>query len=602
MRRLTTVLSIALSLGPLAVAARASAQDVVLEGRVFIRQGQDVQGRHRVQGALVGTDGRRVSLDLDGLSERELERLARRARGVTASVAGSFEGGREASPLRVRSFSLLEGPFLADDEHTFTLQGAQPFVSILCRFADLTDRTPNDVDFFKRLLGNDYPGQDHFWREVSYGAVTVPGQTVVGWYDLPKNKADYINSDGDWDLDATAQDCAALADPEVDFSQFQYMNFVVNDDVDCCAYGGTGVVNVEGQTEVFFGMTWMPLWSHGNAVFGHEMGHAMNLPHSSGPYQETYDSNWDVMSSGGVCASSHPEFGCVSVHTVGMHKASLGWIPTERMVTVSSGSSTVTLDRLAQPTGTTNPLLVRLPIQGSTTDYYTVEARVRAGYDAEVPGDAVVIHRVDEDDRDDRRAQVVDPDGNEDPNDAGAMWVVGELFSDAENSITVRVDRALGGNAGFEITVTNGSPAAVALDPSAQPAQATAAVPYEFQFAATGGDGSYAWSQSSGDLPEGLALSAAGLLSGTPLAAGDFSFEVTVSSAGQSAAGTVALSVVAPALSSAAVLDQLLGTGSTLSQTDLDYLDLVGNRDGSFDLGDFYAWLRATGAVGGEIR
>src|SRR5919202_1963968 len=55
------------------------------------------------------------------------------------------------------------------------------------------------------------------------------------------------------------------------------------------------------------------------------------------------------------------------------------------------------------------------------------------------PAEAVVIHKVDTT-LPDRNAQVVDPDGNGDPNDAGARFLPGETFKDAANGISVRVN------------------------------------------------------------------------------------------------------------------------------------------------------------------
>ncbi|MBL0225460.1 MAG: putative Ig domain-containing protein [Geobacteraceae bacterium] len=46
-------------------------------------------------------------------------------------------------------------------------------------------------------------------------------------------------------------------------------------------------------------------------------------------------------------------------------------------------------------------------------------------------------------------------------------------------------------------------------------------------FAATGGNGIYTWTKTSGTLPAGTVLSTAGVLSGTPTAAGTFTFDVT---------------------------------------------------------------------------
>ena len=51
----------------------------------------------------------------------------------------------------------------------------------------------------------------------------------------------------------------------------------------------------------------------------------------------------------------------------------------------------------------------------------------------------------------------------------------------------------------------------------------------------------------------------------------------------------------APLLSTADVVAQLLN-GSGLPPAALDYLDVGGNRNGQFDVGDFLAWVKATGA------
>ena len=61
--------------------------------------------------------------------------------------------------------------------------------------------------------------------------------------------------------------------------------------------------------------------------------------------------------------------------------------------------------------------------------------------------------------------------------------------------------------------------------------------------AASGGNGSYSWSITAGSLPGGLSLnSSTGLISGTPTAAGTWSFTAKATSAGLT--GTQALSIV----------------------------------------------------------
>ena len=163
----------------------------------------------------------------------------------------------------------------------------------------------------------------------------------------------------------------------------------------------------------------------------------------------TYDSDWDVM-SGGQSLSLHPGYGHLGVHTIAYHKDFLGWIPADRKYVARPNTTrTISLGRLAQP-GAEGYLMAEIPIGNSPTDFYTVEARLFAGYDDGIPDEAIVIHKVDTT-REDRLAQVVDVDNNGDPNDDGAMWTLGEVFTDLENSLQVSIDAAYAG--GYLVTI-----------------------------------------------------------------------------------------------------------------------------------------------------
>ena len=105
-------------------------------------------------------------------------------------------------------------------------------------------------------------------------------------------------------------------------------------------------------------------------------------------------------------------------------------------------------------------MIARIPLPGSTTQFYTVETRRLAGYDAKLPGHALIIHLVDTT-RPDRDAQVIDPDANGNPDDAGGMWLPGEAFVDSANGIRVAVNSAT--SQGFSVTVSNGVPASYTL-------------------------------------------------------------------------------------------------------------------------------------------
>ena len=340
---------------------------------------------------------------------------------------------------------------------------SQAWVTILCRFGDATDVTPHPVSFYEGMMGASYPGLEHYWREVSDGNIPdLHGSVVVGWYNLPRSRSYYVyDKDGDGqedaDLNRAAEDCTAVADADVFFPDFYGINLVFNQQLDNSNRGGSRFMTLD-EEEGVWGVTWLErAGARDQRIWAHEMGHGMGLLHSSGPYGQddppfsptTYDSAWDVM-SGGPCLSRDPEYGCVGVHTIAYHKDFLGWIPPVRKyVAAPNTTQTITLERLAQP-GAESYLMAQIPIGDSTTDFYTVEARLFVGYDDEIPDEAVVIHKVDTT-LTDRLAQVVDVDNNGDPNDEGAMWTVGEIFTDAENNLQISIDAAYA--TGYRVTI-----------------------------------------------------------------------------------------------------------------------------------------------------
>jgi hypothetical protein len=199
-------------------------------------------------------------------------------------------------------------------------------------------------------------------------------------------------------------------------------------------------------------------FASGHDWIAHEMGHGFGLPHSSGPYRATYDSEWDVMSGAGLCTPPHATSECIADHTVSHHKDLLGWVPSERRYLAVSGSDqSITIERLGQPSSASGYLMAKIPIGGSATKFYTVEARRFAGYDGHVngriPGEAIVIHKVDTG-LSDRNARAIDADKDGDPNDEGAMWISGETFTDAANGISVEVIGENTTASGYSVRIT----------------------------------------------------------------------------------------------------------------------------------------------------
>jgi M6 family metalloprotease-like protein len=351
--------------------------------------------------------------------------------------------------LRVRSIEPVAGP--AGAAPAAVQIGSHPYVTILCKFSDIAAERHTVATYTAWTAGTTYPGLDHYWRELSYDQMNVTGSTVVGWYTLPHPLSYYM--DGDWlRLDDAASDCTSAADPDVDFPRFYGINLQFNG-ATLRSFGGSWELTADGQTKRY-GMTWLQSTAP-RTEYAHEEGHTLGLDHSSGPYGQTYDSRWDVMSRY-VNGNFGPDGYGVPQHTISYHKDLLGWIPSARKVTVGPNTrKTITLERLAQP-GSGNYLMATIPISTAPGQFYTVEARRRVGYDDfGIPGDAVVLHRVDPNPDFDRKARVVDVDNNGDPNDAGAMWTAGETFTDAANGITVTVDAQTA--TGFQVTITRGA-------------------------------------------------------------------------------------------------------------------------------------------------
>jgi M6 family metalloprotease-like protein len=271
----------------------------------------------------------------------------------------------------------------------------------MCKFNDYAVE-PENLTFFTGMYSNTYPRLDHYWRELSYDTANVIGSSASGWFTLPQPLS-YYNptlSAGGANLDLLVADCTAAADATVNFASYKDggINMMFNADFDFgWAWGGGHYMTLDGVTQTWR-TTWEPPWAFADiSVIQHEMGHGFGLPHSSGAYGATYDNVWDVMSQDryNCAAATDATYGCIAQHTISYHKDKLGWIPPAQKFTAAVGSTTtITLERLALP-ATSNYKMAQIPIGGSSTFFYTVEARQLNGYDSKLPGAAVIIHEVD---------------------------------------------------------------------------------------------------------------------------------------------------------------------------------------------------------------
>jgi hypothetical protein len=105
------------------------------------------------------------------------------------------------------------------------------------------------------------------------------------------------------------------------------------------------------------------------------------------------------------------------------------------------------------------------------------------------------------------------------------------------------------------------------------------------------------WRIGDGQLPAGLTLSPAGVIAGVPEASGNYPLTIRIDTGGPGSADFV-LNITRPDVSAAAAADHLLGGSGQLTPDQLRFLDLQGNRNGRFDIGDLRALIRGQAAAG----
>jgi hypothetical protein len=183
-----------------------------------------------------------------------------------------------------------------------------------------------------------------------------------------------------------------------------------------------------------------------NSFAAHEMGHSYGLQHSfsddttcqpntwSKPGE--YCNPWDLMSVQNAYMFNFGTFGNSGPGLSAPNLERLGWIPTDRIYTMGYSGDIVysvslyTLSRYLSGAPAGAMLAVRIPYDpGNKFVYYTVEFRLREGWDSGIPRAAVIINEV----RADGSAYLV-------TNSGGPEWLPGETFSRAQSGTTITVN------------------------------------------------------------------------------------------------------------------------------------------------------------------
>ncbi|MDD2919831.1 hypothetical protein [Rhodoferax sp.] len=380
---------------------------------------------------LVLPDGKSVALDMNGQDNLAVFYFGKRVLVSGQVVAKQMGLAQSQSSVTlvvdtIAPVRMQQGPGLAPG-----VFGTKKVIYLLLKFSDDV-AVPHPPLFFTNLNNPDTPpvGEaspatiNGFFKKTSWDQFSWIGDVgglggvgaAGGWLTLPHPKSYYAPcgwSSACANLQAISDDGTALGRAQgIDFKNYDNINFVLSNDLDCCAWGGGYYSSVDAKV---YGATWEPPWGQETGTYAHEMGHSLGLPHSGWVYH-AYDSPWDMMSNRvaaqyALCGSyvsknsgssndlycSEPGDGYITAH-----KDYLGWIPVDnQIVTTTSDSTTVTLEAGALPLSTL-PKIMKIcitgsPCSGASAHYFTVEARVKglgipSQYDNGLPNEGIIIH------------------------------------------------------------------------------------------------------------------------------------------------------------------------------------------------------------------
>lgn len=288
-------------------------------------------------------------------------------------------------------------PFLTADSTARSLaRGQQRAIVLLVEFPDKKHLT--DAQIIRDMVFKDL---DKFYREVSYGLMSITGNITNRWYQTqtPLSNLDLEEwAHSEEDMARFEREAIEAANKDVDYGRFDFAIIVAAGEVWPHAKCDFGVLTKD-RAKPLRGIVvneFAPL-----ATYAHELGHVLpsnceprhgcGLPdlYSYEASEKGYDPNifvgsWDIM---GVSNAAR--------HFSAWSKIELGWITPEVVHPGASIATPIVLEALEEDSGTR---AIVVPTSYETS--YVIEVRRQIGYDRSLPSEGILVYLIDMSKRD----------------------------------------------------------------------------------------------------------------------------------------------------------------------------------------------------------
>jgi len=277
------------------------------------------------------------------------------------------------------------------------VSGAQKYAVLLCGLNSGAAAQRRPKSYFDDLFANDSPdGLSRYWRDASHGAVSLAGSQVFDWRELPQSLAEFRAVARGDRFGVAAAHFAAPGPDQVNFTNFDGIVVVTDEDVDLAGPRERVFLTLNGVNHGY--RVLICNQTHSHASIAHEMGHSLGLDHAfnenpvtCGPGNDSrpgaYCDSWDIMGATGPSTFQSARFGITGPLVNAATMRILGWLPESRV---------------HRPTGTTDSFqlrpLFRPDLPGPLVaefDGWLVEFRMNEGWDAGIGRPGVLIHRID---------------------------------------------------------------------------------------------------------------------------------------------------------------------------------------------------------------